>query len=76
MIEDLCVQVCDDDMRDTIDHLPATLAEVFERALLRVIKGGHSDIACKMFGWAAVARRPLSLEEMREAIRLNHASLL
>jgi ankyrin repeat protein len=71
MIEDLCAQTCDDDIRDTVDHLPATLAEVFERALLRIIKAGHSDIACKMFSWAAAARRPLSLEEMREAIAIE-----
>lgn len=49
MIEDLCAQTCDDEIRATINHLPATLSEVFERALLRIIRTGKSEIASRMF---------------------------
>ena len=73
MIEDLCAQTCDDDIRSAIHNLPASLPEIYERALLRITKlrQSQSDVAQKMFRWAAAARRPLSLEEMREAIAIE-----
>ena len=67
-IEEICAQTTDDDIRRVVPSLPKDLPETYERALSRVVKNRKANLAIKMFGWVAAAKRPLSLTELREAI--------
>ena len=67
-IEDICRQVCDYDIRETIRRLPENLPETYNRILSRIDKMGKAQFAQKIFPWVAIARRPMLLEEIREAI--------
>ena len=49
-------------------HLPRDLPETFERILSKHIEADDIDIARQIFRWVAVAKRPLTVEELREAI--------
>ena len=70
-IEDICHQVCDHDIRETIRKLPKNLPETYNRILSRIAEMGNAKIAEKVFPWVATARRPLLLEELREAIAVE-----
>lgn len=67
-IEDLCRQKSDAEIRHTLKTLPKDLPEPYQRALSRIIKDGNQKLANQIFRWVATAKRPLRLEELREAI--------
>ena len=67
-IEDLCRQKSDAEIRHTLKTLPKDLPETYQRALSRIIKDGNQKLANQIFRWVAAAKRPLRLEELREAI--------
>ena len=71
MIDELCAQHCDDDIRNAIGCLPRTLTETFCRALLRIVSRRNASVAAKTFSWVAIAKRPLTLDELREAISIE-----
>ena len=62
-----------EDIREVITHLPKDLPETFERVLSRISKSGQGKvkIAEKVFRWVVVAKRPLDLEELQEAIAVE-----
>ena len=70
-IEDICAQTSDEDICKTIQTLPADLPQMFERALARIVRSRRIDLVIKIFGWIAGVNRPLSLDELREAIALK-----
>lgn len=70
-ILDICSQLCDDDIRKTIENLPRTLAEIFCRALHRISSQGHGKAAQQVFLWITASKRPLHLDELREAIAIE-----
>lgn len=70
-LQELCSQYCDDDIRRAIGNLPKGLTETFNRALDRIITLGKTDIAKDIFLWAVAGRRPLTLEELREAVGIE-----
>ncbi|KAI1076442.1 hypothetical protein F5B20DRAFT_572881 [Whalleya microplaca] len=59
-VQEICSQHCDEDIRTTIANLPQDLTETFCRALPQ-----------KVFPWIAASKRPLSLDELREAIAVE-----
>lgn len=67
-IADICDQTCDEEIRIVLHELPRGLPETYERALNRISKNNKSSIAQKVFRWVLVARRPLSIEELGEAV--------
>ncbi|KAH8893514.1 hypothetical protein GQ53DRAFT_780886 [Thozetella sp. PMI_491] len=67
-IDEICLQSCDDDIRTTLQHLPKSLSEVFDRVLHRILVRGNSKAAQRAFKWIAVAKRPLRLVELREIL--------
>jgi len=67
-IEDLYRQKSDAEIRHTLKTLPKDLPETYQRALSRIIKDGNQKLANQIFRWVAAAKRPLRLEELREAI--------
>ena len=56
---------------EALQDLPEDLPRTFERILKNLC--GHNDIkfARRIFSWLAVAKRPLRLEELREAIAIE-----
>ena len=54
-----------------IGDLPKDLPETYERAIARIESAGKAIIAQKIFRWVAAAKRPLTLEELREAIAIQ-----
>lgn len=70
-IEDLCRQICDADIRNSLTTLPKDLPETYERILSRIIKEGNAEIVNRIFRWVIAAKRPLLLEELWEAIAIE-----
>ena len=70
-IETVCAQKTDDDKRSAISNLPKDLPSIYIRALRRTLAAGNQDVASAMLLWAAIAKRPLSIMEMREAIAVR-----
>ena len=71
LIDELCAQSCDDDIRQALGCLPANLTETFNRALLRIVSRRKASVAAKAFSWIATAKRHLTLQELREAISIE-----
>ena len=70
-IEELCSQKNDEDIYKVLAALPKNLPETFRRALKSILRHNKEGIAAMMLFWAAAARRPLTLLEMREAIAIH-----
>ena len=70
-IEDLCRQKCDADIRKSLTSLPKDLPQTYERALSRIVQEGNTETVERTFRWIAAAKRPLLLEELREAIAIE-----
>ncbi|KAK3393558.1 hypothetical protein B0H63DRAFT_491470 [Podospora didyma] len=71
LIDELCAQPCDDDIRNAIGCLPKTLTETFSRALLRIVSRRKAPVAAKTFSWVVIAKRHLTLDELRQAISVE-----
>ncbi|KAM3457747.1 hypothetical protein MY3296_000820 [Beauveria thailandica] len=72
LIDEICAGSCDDDIRRSLRQLPKDLEETFKRALLRILsRAKHLELVQRTFRWAAVAKRPLTLDELREAVFID-----
>ncbi|KAI6560168.1 hypothetical protein MCOR03_004459 [Pyricularia oryzae] len=69
-LQDICSQHSDKDIRQTLNSLPKDLAETFQRILCRIDSRKHDAAAQNVFAWVAASKRPLSLEELREALAI------
>lgn len=67
-IEDICEQETDEDIRKILRHLPRNLNDTYERILIGIANQRKSKIAGKVFHWVLATKRPLTLDEIREAI--------
>lgn len=54
-----------------MNDLPRDLPETFGRILSRCIEADDIDIGKQIFRWISVAKRPLTVEELREAIGIE-----
>ncbi|KAL8830901.1 MAG: hypothetical protein Q9191_001175 [Dirinaria sp. TL-2023a] len=52
-------------------HLPRDLPETYERILSKFTPADDIEVGNQIFRWAAVAKRPLTIEELREAIEIE-----
>jgi hypothetical protein len=55
-------------MRLTLEHLPKTLHETYNRLLTRIIEEGNDETCNKIFRYMAAAKRPLTLDEFEHII--------
>jgi hypothetical protein len=69
-VEDLCRQKSDAEIRHTLKALPKDLPGTYQRVLSRVVKDGNKKLARRIFRWVAAAKRPLRLDELREAFAI------
>lgn len=67
----MCRQKCDADIRNTLQTLPRDLTQTYNRILTRIVKERNDEIVKKIFRWIAAAKRPLLLDELREAIAIE-----
>lgn len=65
---DLCDQKSDEQILAVLDDLPQDLPQTFGRVLRRYAKRNDIDVGRQIFRWATVAKRPLTLAELREAL--------
>ncbi|MCJ1319882.1 hypothetical protein MMC15_005218 [Xylographa vitiligo] len=69
--EHLCAQRTDYDIIKALEDLPEDLPQIFERILRSLLQTNDIKFASRIFNWLAVAKRPLMLEELREAIAIQ-----
>ena len=70
-IENICAQQSDEQILEAIMDLPRDLPKTFERILKKLSTSKNTKVAGRIFNWLAVAKRPLMLEELREAIAID-----
>ncbi|CAI7632666.1 unnamed protein product [Penicillium discolor] len=70
-IEELCAQNCDNDILEALNHLPRSLAELYDRKLHRVREGRATGQAMKLLQYCGTVKRPLSTTEYGEALSLS-----
>ena len=70
-VEDLCLQTCDDDIVAALKRLPRDLPETYARILKRIMRNGRSSIAQQIFKWVTIAKNPLTLKQLCEAIAIE-----
>ena len=68
-LQDLCDSSSDAMIRETLRNLPEGLGETYRRILIKISKSpSRATLAQKVFHWATVAKRPLHVEELKEAV--------
>ena len=70
-IEHICAQQTDETILRAVQNLPKDLPKIFERILKKLSISTDAKLAGRIFDWLAVAKRPLTLEELREAIAID-----
>ncbi|KAI7771382.1 hypothetical protein LZL87_014249 [Fusarium oxysporum] len=72
LIDEVCAGSCDGDIKQSLHSLPKDLGETFARALSRIMsRQKKSELVQRVFRWVAVAKRPLTLDEIREAVSID-----
>ena len=67
----ICAQKSDANIIAALDHLPRDLPQTYERILSGITETDDIDIGKRIFLWVATVKRPLTLEELREAIGIE-----
>ena len=67
----ICAQKSDANIITALDNLPRDLPQTYERLLSANTETDDIDICKRIFLWVATAKRPLTLEELREAIGIE-----
>lgn len=72
-IDSICLQKTDETILVALKNLPKDLPETFDRVLRRIRRSEVADLqlARKIFQAVTSARRPLTLEELREAVSIE-----
>ncbi len=56
-------------IRETLNNLPEGLGDTYKRILIKISKSpSRAKMAKNVFKWATVAKRPLHVEELKEAV--------
>ena len=67
----ICAQKSDANIITALDNLPRDLPQTYERILSANTEADDIDICKRIFLWVATAKRPLTLDELREAIGIE-----
>ncbi|KAL8878973.1 MAG: hypothetical protein Q9198_003326 [Flavoplaca austrocitrina] len=76
MIKELEVCLTVEEIEDTLNSLPDGLNGVYERILTRLhdsLKPLRKNFCCRLLKWITLAKRPLRLTEVGEALRIQYA---
>ncbi|PQE18876.1 P-loop containing nucleoside triphosphate hydrolase protein [Rutstroemia sp. NJR-2017a BVV2] len=67
-LDELCQLETDAAITKALRNLPRNLEDTFDRLLQRVLGDETRELVKRMFNWIVFARRPLHMNELREAI--------
>jgi hypothetical protein len=67
-LDDLCRAETDSSIRKVLRNLPRDLVETYGRLLARIDNSEQQKYIKRMFTWIVCAKRPLEVDELREAI--------
>ena len=67
-IEILCKKLSDDEILAALKDLPRDLSQTYDRILDQSINPENRHRGKQIFSWVAIAKRPLTVEEVRQAI--------
>ncbi|KAF4638043.1 hypothetical protein G7Y89_g25 [Cudoniella acicularis] len=67
-LDDLCRAETDNSIRKVLKNLPKNLSETYDRLLGRIDGDEKHEFLRRIFAWVIYARRPLHMNELREAI--------
>jgi ankyrin repeat protein len=72
-LDDLCETTSDREIRQTLQNLPKDLSETYSRIVTKICASGPGRLntARRMLKWILCARRPICIEELREAVALD-----
>lgn len=60
-------------IRETLRNLPEGLSDTYRRILIKISsRPSRAKVAQKVFKWATVAKRPLQVEELKEAVAFDY----
>jgi ankyrin repeat protein len=71
MLLEICSQPTDDDIRRILEKPPTTLTELYCLVLSRIAAVGRSKEAIDCFKFVAIAKRPLTVHELQEAMAVE-----
>lgn len=72
LLDEICAGSCDADIRQALRNLPRSLEDTYIRVLSRIAtRKNRIELIQRVFRWVAVAKRPLAVEELREAVAIN-----
>lgn len=77
MIKELEIQSSIDEIEDTLCSLPDGLDELYERILTRLhgsLRPSRKTLCCRLLRWITLAKRPLHLTEVSEALKIEYAA--
>ena len=77
MLKELESRSTIDEIESTLSSLPDGLNEVYERILTRLhntLKPSRRIFCCRLLKWITLAKRPLQLNEVGEALKLEYAT--
>jgi ankyrin repeat protein len=67
-LAELCTAETDSEVNRILETLPKDLGETYDRLLGRINGEQREDLVRRMFQWIICAKRPLYIDELREAI--------
>ena len=70
-IVDLCDAASDEAIREILENLPEGLYDTYTRIFKKIAKTGSKATILKIMMWIVCARRPLSVEELQEAVAFD-----
>ena len=70
-LQDLCEATSDHAIRHTLNNLPEGLYETYQRKVAKIEAGKTSTLVVRTFQWITAAVRPLSLQEIQEAVAFD-----
>ena len=79
MVKELELQSTIEELEDALDSLPEGLNEVYERILTRLhdsLMPSRKTFCCRLLKWITLAKRPLQLTEVGEALKLQYATAI
>ncbi|VUC25161.1 unnamed protein product [Clonostachys rosea] len=68
LIDELCCQDGDEDIKSCLETLPKDLTELFHRAITRIYEKGANLLAKEVFTWIVAAKRCLHLDDLDEGL--------
>ncbi|MCJ1309800.1 hypothetical protein MMC25_003461 [Agyrium rufum] len=71
LLDEICHQSTDNDIKRTLQNLPGSLDETYQRILDHRIPKEQMSLVHTVFEWISVAKRPLKIGELQEVLAIQ-----